>query len=160
MALGLRTLLGGIYASVIEARKFVNNQHLHAFESHFEKHGEGKDAVFKPKHLTIDVPFPNGATRRVKAPYSALVPTSALMLEELTIKFQAKLTGFEDLPEGVDLDAANTPISELSDSVKIMLKGRSFWSRAAEAEVEVKFKLRDGPEGIALIEEKLLDSMR
>ncbi|MBN9888857.1 DUF2589 domain-containing protein [Salipiger abyssi] len=107
MSHSLQTLLEGIYASVLEARRFVNLQHLQLFQSYFETkvvkdRATGEDVeVYVPRLVAMATSRGVGTQEHydiVEAPAITLVPMSTLNIDTLEIEFEAKLASFEIKP--------------------------------------------------------------
>jgi hypothetical protein len=180
----LQTLLEGIYSSVLEARRFVNQQHLKLFESYFENKvitdpATGRPTeVYVPRVVAMATSAGVGAEERyqiVEAPAVTLVPLSSLSIDTLEIEFETKLTNLGDVAEeGIDEELAaeeaddeagliRRTINDLfgaSSEISIMSKGDSFESGASPAKVKVTFKMHDPPEGVSLLQEQMLDYIR
>ncbi|APZ52326.1 DUF2589 domain-containing protein [Salipiger abyssi] len=113
MSHSLQTLLEGIYASVLEARRFVNLQHLQLFQSYFETKivkdpATGEEVeVYVPRLLAMATSRGVGADERydiIEAPAITLVPMSTLNIDTLEIEFEAKLASFEIKPREDDTE--------------------------------------------------------
>ena len=185
MSQSLQTLLEGIYSSVLEARRFVNLQHLKLFQSYFETKvvedpaTGGKVEVYTPRLLALATSKGAGKDETfeiVEAPAITLVPLSTLSIETLEIEFEAKLTNLtvvekEAKPEPKktakqkreEKDIITRTIDDLfgtSAEIEIMSKGESFDSGTSPAKVKIMFKMSEPPEGVNLIQEQLLDYVR
>ncbi|MEX0956797.1 MAG: DUF2589 domain-containing protein [Rhizobiaceae bacterium] len=181
MALTLQTLLEGIYSSVIEAGNFVTAQHFKMFESYFERKRItdevlGETEVYVPRLIAMAYSkIENGEEKFdvYEAPQAALIPMSTLAIETLEMEFEAKIANFEALAEtkGDESEAgeAEDPgilkrtfdqLREVAGEVEIMMKGDSMESSASPVKVKITFKIQPPPEGVALIQEQLLDYLR
>ncbi|MEL6701889.1 MAG: DUF2589 domain-containing protein, partial [Pseudomonadota bacterium] len=96
MTNSLQTLLEGIYSSVLEARKFVNDQHLKSFESYFEKRliqdPDTKDIVevYAPRLVSVATSKGVGKDETfeiIDAPVMTLIPLSTLAIDTLEFEF-------------------------------------------------------------------------
>lgn len=185
MSQSLQTLLEGIYSSVLEARRFVNLQHLKLFQSYFDtkvvedpETGQ-KLEVYTPRMVALTTTKEkksNGEFDIIEAPALTLVPLSTLSIETLEIEFEAKLTNLtmveKEKPKPVrktakqkreEKDIITRTIDDLfgtSAEIEIMSKGDSFESSTSPAKVKVMFKMSEPPEGVNLIQEQLLDNLR
>ncbi|MFN3225424.1 MAG: DUF2589 domain-containing protein [Hyphomicrobiales bacterium] len=177
-------MLEGIYSSVLEARRFVNAQHLQLFQSYFEPKviddpdtGD-KIEVYTPRLLAVATSQGVGDQETfdvVEAPVLTLVPLTTLSIDTLEIEFEAKLTDLEvvsreDEDDGETDDASDEDegiikrtINDLfgtASEIKIMPKGDSFDSGASPAKIKIVFKMTDPPEGASLLQEQMLDYIR
>jgi len=120
MAASLKTLLEGIYSSVLEARRYVSAQHFEVFRSYFEKKiiddpVTGRTQVYVPRLISIATSKIEGGRETfdvTDAPQMTLIPLSTLAIETLEIEFEAKLTNlnmFQDAGEDDDEDEGGGP---------------------------------------------------
>ncbi|MCZ4280697.1 DUF2589 domain-containing protein [Kiloniella laminariae] len=190
MSQSLQNLLEGIYSSVLEARRFVNMQHLKLFQSYFETRvitdpdtGE-KIEVYVPRLVAMATSKGVGDQETFEifeAAAVTLVPMSTLSIDTLEIEFETKLTNLDVTPtakpdsksegeEATDADDVEDDsgiirrtIDDLfgtASEITIMPKGDSFQSSTSPAKVKINFKMSDPPEGVSLIQEQLLDYLR
>jgi hypothetical protein len=174
----LQDLLEGIYSSVIEARRFVNQQHLKLFESYFDRqvvHDPSTDSdteIYVPRIVTLATRHSTGdfaSYEVIEAAVAVLVPMATLALETLEIEFSAKLHGLtpgevsENANEDEDVGIIRRTIDDLfgtSSDIGIMMKGDGFDTAVSPARVKVTFKRIDPPEGVSLVQEELLRHLR
>ncbi|WP_020594272.1 DUF2589 domain-containing protein [Kiloniella laminariae] len=186
MSQSLQNLLEGIYSSVLEARRFVNMQHLKLFQSYFETKvitdpdtGD-KIEIYVPRLVAMATSKGVGDQETFEifeAAAVTLVPMSTLSIDTLEIEFETKLTNLDVTPttKSSDEDAATKDKSEddsgiirrtiddlfgTASEITIMPKGDGFQSSTSPAKVKINFKMSDPPEGVSLIQEQLLDYLR
>lgn len=182
MPQSLQTLLEGLYSSVLEARHYVNAQHLKLFESYFDTTtitdpDTGKKVeAYTPKLITIATSKGVGAGETydiTDAPLLSLIKLTHLSVDSLEIEFEAKLTNLSEVAKEDAASAPPAPPDErgiirraidglfgTSMQVNIMSKSGSFDSGASPAKVKIIFKATEAPEGIHLIQEQMLDYIR
>lgn len=184
MAQTLQTLLEGIYVSVLEARRFVNQQHLDLFKSYFEvkrvpdPETGGEIEAYVPRLVAMATSTGVGENERFEifeTPAVTLIPLNTLAIDTMEIEFETKLNNLNilDHPDAANEDTTPPPEDEpdvirrtiddlfgTASEITIMNKGDSFESGTSPAKVKITFKLQDPPEGAALIQEQLLDYLR
>lgn len=184
MAQSLQTLLEGLYAAVLDARRLVDAQHLKQFESYFDtqmvpdpKTGAPVQA-FVPRLIpiaTARAAGPQDVFDLTNVPALALTKLGYLSLDSIEIEFEAKLTNLDQVdarapPSQESLNQAKAEpgilrrtFGELFGTTaepRIMPKSGTFESGAAPAKVRISFKTTDTVEGMHLIQERMFDHIR
>jgi hypothetical protein len=97
-------ILRALHDAVLEAQRLTESEHIRQLRRYTHGAEDGPDLAGKPRQLSFRVPGPpdgKDTETTVDIPMLALMPPTSMRIRDLTVSFQAQLTGFPGEPETV-----------------------------------------------------------
>lgn len=144
---GFDELVASLSSALIHAKDIIERQHLRMLSNYFTE----KDGKRVAKTITVNVPDLNtedddDSELEVKVPLISLVPINSLMLDDVTIDFDAYLSTLSEQEE-----------KNKQKKMMIELGGHGMMGeKKNNIKISIKIKGTDPPEGLVKINDHIL----
>jgi|GEM_PF-1181351 len=173
----LTDLLAGIQSAVASAIQQIEMQHTNMLKKYFDIDQSGSHITAKT--VAIEIPArdtTNSNTEIINVPLVTLVPIRSLIIGEISIDFEARISAIEleelqKVPESKTKKSSPDPESsmgsgykltekQLSPQIFIEMKKATFGTSSTPVKISIKFRDVDPPEGIMRVSEHILNQIK